>query len=59
MKEIFITFAKQNEEADKAFVSLLDKISNDEREKNRKSYYGAFPVLCAISSADRFTSSAR
>ncbi|MDR1566935.1 MAG: damage-inducible protein DinB [Treponema sp.] len=45
MKEIFVTFAKYNEEADKAVVSILDKLSNDDREKNRKSYYGSLSSL--------------
>ena len=40
-----VIFAKQNEEADKAFVSILDKMGNDEREKNRKSYYGSLSGL--------------
>jgi uncharacterized damage-inducible protein DinB len=45
MKELFVIFAKQNEEADKAFVSILNGMSNDEREKNRKSYYGSLSGL--------------
>jgi uncharacterized damage-inducible protein DinB len=45
MKELFVIFAKQNEDADKAFVSILDKMGNDEREKNRKSYYGSLSGL--------------
>ncbi|MDR0583284.1 MAG: damage-inducible protein DinB [Treponema sp.] len=45
MKELLVIFAKQNEEADKAFVSILDKMGNDEREKNRKSYYGSLSGL--------------
>lgn len=45
MKEVFVTFAKYNEEADKAVVSILDKLSNDDREKNRKSYYGSLSSL--------------
>jgi uncharacterized damage-inducible protein DinB len=45
MKEVFVTFAKYNEEADKAVVSILDKLSNEDREKNRKSYYGSLSFL--------------
>jgi uncharacterized damage-inducible protein DinB len=45
MKELFVIFAKHNEEADKAFVSILNGMSNDEREKNRKSYYGSLSGL--------------
>ena len=45
MKKLLVIFAKQNEEADKAFVSILDKMGNDEREKNRKSYYGSLSGL--------------
>ena len=45
MKEIFIAFAKQNEETNKAFAAVLDKMTNDEREKNRKSYYGSLSGL--------------
>jgi uncharacterized damage-inducible protein DinB len=45
MKELFVIFAKQNEEADKAFASILNGMSNEEREKNRKSYYGSLSGL--------------
>ena len=45
MKEFFVIFAKQNEDADKAFVSILDKMTNEDREKNRKSYYGSLSGL--------------
>jgi uncharacterized damage-inducible protein DinB len=45
MSQFFVTFAKQNEEANKAFVSILDKMSNDDREKNRKSYFGSLSGL--------------
>ncbi|AEF80758.1 DinB family protein [Leadbettera azotonutricia] len=44
-KELLITFAKYNEEADKAVVAILDKLSNEDREKNRKSYYGSLSSL--------------
>ncbi|GAB6391691.1 MAG: DinB family/DNA damage-inducible protein DinB [Treponematales bacterium] len=45
MKEIFVCFAKQNEEADKAVVKILDGLGNEEREKGRKSYYGSLSAL--------------
>ncbi|GHU64175.1 diguanylate cyclase [Spirochaetia bacterium] len=45
VKELFVTFAKYNEEADKAIVTILDKLSNDDREKNRKSYFGSLSGL--------------
>jgi uncharacterized damage-inducible protein DinB len=45
MKQLFVTFAKYNEEADKAVVSILDKLSNEDREKSRKSYYNSLSGL--------------
>jgi uncharacterized damage-inducible protein DinB len=45
MKQVFVTFAKFNGEADKAFISILDKLSNEDREKNRKSYYKSLSGL--------------
>ena len=42
---IYLTFAKANEEADKVIIAILDKMSNDDREKNRKSYYGSLSNL--------------
>ena len=39
MKKIFLTFAKQNQESNKTITGILDKLSNDEREKDRKSFY--------------------
>jgi uncharacterized damage-inducible protein DinB len=36
---IFVTYAKYNRDANKAVCGLLDKLSNDEREKDRGSYY--------------------
>jgi uncharacterized damage-inducible protein DinB len=41
MKNLFVTFAQYNEDADKAVTGILDKLSNADREKNRKSYYGS------------------
>ncbi|MDR1210735.1 MAG: damage-inducible protein DinB [Spirochaetaceae bacterium] len=45
MKELFITFAKYNKEADKAIYAILDGLSNDEREKDRGSYYKSLSGL--------------
>ena len=45
MKKIFLSFAKYNEEADKTIAGILGKLSNDDREKNRKSYYGSLSGL--------------
>ena len=45
MKEVFLNFAKYNEEADKAIIGILSKLSNEDREKNRKSYYGSLSAL--------------
>jgi len=39
MKAVFLTFAKYNEEANKTVAGILGKLSNDDREKDRKSYY--------------------
>ncbi|MDR2097116.1 MAG: damage-inducible protein DinB [Spirochaetaceae bacterium] len=38
-------FAKHNAEADGKLVSILDKLSNDEREKERGSFYGSLSGL--------------
>jgi uncharacterized damage-inducible protein DinB len=45
MKEVFLAFAKHNEEANKAIAGILGKFSNEDREKNRKSYYGSLSGL--------------
>ena len=45
MKEVFLSFAKYNEDANKNAAALLGKLSNDDREKNRKSYYGSLSGL--------------
>ncbi|MDR1177295.1 MAG: damage-inducible protein DinB [Spirochaetaceae bacterium] len=45
MKELFITFAKYNKEANKAVCAILDGLSNDEREKDRGSYYKSLSGL--------------
>ena len=46
MKEIFLAFAKSNQEANKAIAGILGNLSNEDREKNRKSYYGSLSGLC-------------
>ena len=45
MKEVFLTFAKYNEEANKTVAGILGKLSNDDREKDRKSYYKSLSEL--------------
>ena len=45
MKGTYLIFAKANEESDKEVVSILSKMNNVEREKNRKSYYGSLSNL--------------
>ena len=41
----FVIFAKQNAEANGSIVSILGKLSNEEREKDRGSYYGSLSGL--------------
>jgi uncharacterized damage-inducible protein DinB len=45
MKETFAMFAQYNKEANKTIFSILDKLSNDEREKDRGSFYGSLSGL--------------
>lgn len=45
MKEIFIPLVKFNNEANKAVGDILDKMSDADRERNRKSYYGSLSGL--------------
>ena len=45
MKKSFLTFAKQNQEANKTIAGILEKMSNEEREKDRKSYYKSLSGL--------------
>ena len=45
MKDVFLTFAKYNEEANKTIAGILGKLSNDDREKDRKSYYKSLSEL--------------
>lgn len=45
MKKVFVNFVRYNEEADRAILAIADKLSNDEREKDRGSYYGSLSRL--------------
>ena len=45
MKEVYLNFARANEEADKTILSILDTMSHEDREKNRKSYYKSLSGL--------------
>ena len=45
MKKFFLSFAKYNQEANKAIAGIMDKLSNDDREKDRKSYYKSLSEL--------------
>jgi len=45
MKEVFLTFAKYNEDANKTIAGILGKLPNEDREKNRKSFYGSLSGL--------------
>jgi uncharacterized damage-inducible protein DinB len=45
VKENFLTIAKYNEDANKTVAGILGKLSNADREKNRKSYYGSLSAL--------------
>ena len=45
MKKIFLSFIKANEEANKTIAGILGKLSNDDREKDRKSYYKSLSGL--------------
>ncbi|MDR2419493.1 MAG: DinB family protein [Treponema sp.] len=45
MKDVFLTFAKYNRDADAAMLSILNKLSNEEREKERGSYYHSLSGL--------------
>jgi uncharacterized damage-inducible protein DinB len=39
MKEFFVMFAQYNKDADRTIYAILSKLSNDQREKERGSYY--------------------
>jgi len=45
MKKIFLTFSKYGEEANRTITGILGKLSNDDREKDRKSYYKSLSEL--------------
>jgi uncharacterized damage-inducible protein DinB len=45
MKETFRMFAEYNREANRKVFALLDKLSGDEREKDRGSYYKSLSGL--------------
>jgi uncharacterized damage-inducible protein DinB len=47
MKELFVVNALYNQAADKAFLSILNGLSNDEREQDRGSYYKSLSALAA------------
>jgi uncharacterized damage-inducible protein DinB len=47
MKKLFVINALYNQAADKAFVSILNGLSNDEREQDRGSYYKSLSALAA------------
>ncbi|MDR1230217.1 MAG: DUF664 domain-containing protein [Spirochaetaceae bacterium] len=43
--KMYLAFAKQNAEANGKIVAILDKLSNEEREKERGSFYGSLSGL--------------
>jgi len=45
VKDLLTVLVKYNEEADAAVARLLSGLSNEEREKDRKSYYGSLSGL--------------
>jgi uncharacterized damage-inducible protein DinB len=45
MKNVFLVFARYNEEADAAVLSVMNGLSDEERTKNRGSYYGSLAGL--------------
>ena len=45
MKEMFVMYAKYLQDKDKKIYALLDGLSNDEREKDRGSYYKSLSGL--------------
>jgi uncharacterized damage-inducible protein DinB len=45
MKEVFLIQARYIKETDLTVYSILDKLSNDEREAERGSYYGSLSGL--------------
>jgi uncharacterized damage-inducible protein DinB len=47
MKELFVINALYNQEADKAFLAILNGLSNDQREQDLGSYYKSLSGLAA------------
>jgi uncharacterized damage-inducible protein DinB len=47
MKELFVVNAMYNKAADRAFMAILNGLSNDEREQDRGSYYKSLAGLAA------------
>jgi uncharacterized damage-inducible protein DinB len=47
MKEVFVINALYNQAADRAFLTILNGLSNDERERDHGSYYKSFSGLAA------------
>ncbi|MDR0376358.1 MAG: DinB family protein [Spirochaetaceae bacterium] len=47
MREMFVTFAKYNREANQSIVSILKDLSQEEREKDRGSFYKSLSGLLA------------
>jgi uncharacterized damage-inducible protein DinB len=45
MKDILLIDAKYSREANKTVLAILDKLSNEDREKERGSYYGSLSGL--------------
>ena len=45
MKNVFLSFVKQNQEANKTIAGIFEKLSNDDREKDRKSFYKSLSGL--------------
>ena len=45
MKNVFLVFAKYNEEADAAVLSILNKLGDADRTKDRGSYYKSLACL--------------
>ncbi|QQO11041.1 DinB family protein [Breznakiella homolactica] len=45
MKDTLLMFAKDNKETNKTVFDLLDKLSNEDREKDRGSHYGSLSGL--------------
>jgi uncharacterized damage-inducible protein DinB len=45
MKELFVINAKYNQAADRAILSILNGLSNDDREQGRGSYYNSLSGL--------------